>query len=139
MIIIARGGGSIEDLWSFNHESLIRLIASMSTITVSGVGHESDTTLIDYVVDVRGPTPTGAATLVTPLINEVIANFDQLELRLHQSIQQRLNQATLRFQHQFTTLQRLSPQKWIEKRYFALENIRLKLHQLIQRPYLNYQ
>lgn len=139
VIIIARGGGSIEDLWSFNHESLIRLIASMSTITVSGVGHESDTTLIDYVVDVRGPTPTGAATLVTPLINEVIANFDQLELRLHQSIQQRLNQATLRFQHQFTTLQRLSPQKWIEKRYFALENIRLKLHQLIQRPYLNYQ
>ncbi|MBS3987826.1 MAG: exodeoxyribonuclease VII large subunit [Erysipelothrix sp.] len=139
VIIIARGGGSIEDLWSFNHESLVRFIASMSTITVSGVGHESDTTLIDYVVDVRGPTPTGAATLVTPLLNEVISHFDQLELRLNQSIQQRYNHAFLRFQNLYSLLHRLSPQKWIEKRSFALESLRLKLNQLIQRPQLNYQ
>ena len=139
VIIIARGGGSIEDLWSFNHESLVRFIASMSTITVSGVGHESDTTLIDYVVDVRGPTPTGAATLVTPLLNEVISHFDQLELRLNQSIQQRYNHALLRFQNLYSLLHRLSPQKWIEKRSFALESLRLKLNQLIQRPQLNYQ
>ena len=66
LLILARGGGSIEDLWSFNNESLVRLISTLKTPIVSGIGHESDTTLVDYVVDLRGPTPTGAATLATP-------------------------------------------------------------------------
>lgn len=71
VIMVVRGGGSIEDLWAFNDEALIQFIASMKTPLVSGVGHESDITLIDYVADKRAPTPTGAAELITPSHDDV--------------------------------------------------------------------
>jgi exodeoxyribonuclease VII large subunit len=134
VLILARGGGSIEDLWSFNHEHLVRLISTLKTPILSGVGHESDTTLVDYVVDVRGPTPTGAATLATPLIQEVLAHFDQLSLRLNQIMESKLNYALTRLNHQSLTLQRLSPQKLVEKRRHLLENAKLRLEQSIKRP-----
>jgi len=72
-IIIARGGGSLEDLWAFNDERVARSIASSAIPVVSGVGHETDFTIADFVADVRAPTPTGAATAVVP---------DRRELRL---------------------------------------------------------
>ena len=134
LLILARGGGSIEDLWSFNHEFLVRLIPTLKTPIVSGVGHESDTTLIDYVVDVRGPTPTGAATLATPLIQEVMIHFDQLSLRLNHIIETKLKNAATRLSHQSATLQRLSPQKLVERRRFLVENAKIRLHQSIKRP-----
>ncbi|MBS3991243.1 MAG: exodeoxyribonuclease VII large subunit [Erysipelothrix sp.] len=134
VLILARGGGSIEDLWSFNHELLVRLISTLKTPIISGVGHESDTTLVDYVVDVRGPTPTGAATLATPLIQEVLTHFDQLSLRLNQIMESKLNYSKTRLNHQSLTLQRLSPQKLVEKRHHLLENAKLRLEQSIKRP-----
>lgn len=134
LLILARGGGSIEDLWSFNHESLVRLISTLKTPIVSGIGHESDTTLVDYVVDLRGPTPTGAATLATPLIQEVLAHFDQLSLRLSQIFETKLSNAAIKLNHQSTTLQRLSPKKLVERRRFLVEHAKMRLAQSIKRP-----
>jgi exodeoxyribonuclease VII large subunit len=139
VLIIARGGGSIEDLWSFNHEALVRHVSTLSTPIISGVGHESDTTLIDYVVDVRGPTPTGAATLCTPLLGEVIHLFDQSGLRLKYLMDNKHQQAKTKLLHQSATLDRLSPQKLVERRRYLVENAMLRLNQVIQRPMLTYQ
>lgn len=82
VILVVRGGGSIEDLWCFNSEALARCVSECHTPIVSGVGHETDTTLIDYVSDRRAPTPTAAAELVTPKIDEVQENLVHLKARM---------------------------------------------------------
>ncbi|MEG0313815.1 MAG: exodeoxyribonuclease VII large subunit [Erysipelotrichaceae bacterium] len=86
IIILARGGGSLEDLWAFNNEELVRTIFKLNTFTLCGVGHESDVTLVDYVCDLRGATPTAAAELATPDINEVNYNIQQTKNKLIQNI-----------------------------------------------------
>ena len=73
LLIVARGGGSIEDLWPFNDEALARAAAASDIALISAVGHETDTTLIDFVSDRRAPTPTAAAEIATPVLNELRA------------------------------------------------------------------
>ena len=82
VIILARGGGSLEDLWPFNEEIVARAIFEMKTPVVSGVGHEVDFTISDFVSDKRAPTPTGAAEMVTPDINEIRLQINNLKSRI---------------------------------------------------------
>lgn len=82
VLIVCRGGGSIEDLWAYNEEALARAIASSTIPVVSGVGHETDFTIADFVADVRAPTPTGAAQLVSPDRLETCEQLRQLQMRL---------------------------------------------------------
>ena len=82
LLIVARGGGSVEDLWCFNDEGLARIVAKATIPIISAVGHETDTTLIDFVSDRRAPTPTGAAELATPVLADLRAFVTDLERRL---------------------------------------------------------
>ena len=91
LLIVARGGGSLEDLWSFNEEIVVRAVFNSSIPVISAVGHETDTTLIDFVSDLRAPTPTGAAEKSVPVRDELIARIGELNLRLKTSFSNKLN------------------------------------------------
>ena len=90
LIIVARGGGSIEDLWAFNEEILVRAVFASEIPVLSAVGHETDTTLIDFVSDLRAPTPTAAAELCTPNNDELLINLKDLQKDLRDSINSNL-------------------------------------------------
>ena len=89
VLIVCRGGGSIEDLWAFNEEPVVRAIEVCPIPVVSGVGHETDFTLTDFVADVRAPTPTGAAELVSPNRQESLHRIAQAKGRLKTVLEQR--------------------------------------------------
>ncbi|MBI2792127.1 MAG: exodeoxyribonuclease VII large subunit [Gammaproteobacteria bacterium] len=86
VLILARGGGSLEDLWCFNDEQLARVIFDSTIPIVTGIGHEIDFTIADFVADLRAPTPSAAAETVTPDTIEIIRIFEQKKLRLIQAI-----------------------------------------------------
>lgn len=86
IIVLARGGGSFEDLFCFNDERLIRTIYNLNTFIITGVGHQQDFTLVDFVSDRRAPTPTGAIEMITPNIDDVLDSIDDLSYRLNKSI-----------------------------------------------------
>lgn len=91
VLIVARGGGSLEDLWSFNDEIVVRAAAESEIPLISAVGHETDTTLIDYAADVRAPTPTGAAEMAVPVRAELEAQLSGLAARLSGSVSRQMD------------------------------------------------
>ena len=108
-IIIARGGGSIEDLWCFNDERVARTIARSPVPTISGVGHEVDFTIADFVADLRAPTPSAAAELITPDQEEVRSTVEDYAATLDAIMTDRIRQSRLRVQLNERALTHLSP------------------------------
>ncbi|MBY5355515.1 exodeoxyribonuclease VII large subunit [Rhizobium leguminosarum] len=92
VLIVARGGGSLEDLWSFNDEIVVRAAAESEIPLISAVGHETDWTLIDYAADVRAPTPTGAAEMAVPVKAELEAQAAALAARLQGCVNRQMDQ-----------------------------------------------
>ncbi len=109
VILVARGGGSLEDLWAFNDERVVRAIASSKLPVISGVGHETDFTLADFAADRRAPTPTGAAVLATPDVADVKAGLRLLTLRLATSAQLVLDNSRNQLDSLAARLGRASP------------------------------
>lgn len=98
LIIVARGGGSIEDLWSFNEEIVVRSIAASEIPVISAVGHETDFTLCDFVADLRAPTPTAAAEMAVPIKQDLLVNLNMIEARLLQALKITLDRSKDRLQ-----------------------------------------
>ena len=87
VLIVGRGGGAVEDLWAFNEEIVVRAIVQSRVPVVSAVGHEIDVTLADFAADYRAPTPSAAAEAVVPVLDELVARFEQLRARLRRTMQ----------------------------------------------------
>ena len=106
VLIVARGGGSVEDLWPFNDEGLARTVAACTIPLISAVGHETDTTLIDFVSDRRAPTPTAAAEMATPVLAELKAAVSDLGARMHRCGGRVVDDRRARIAHADRALQR---------------------------------
>ena len=128
IIIIARGGGSFEDLLPFNDEDLVREVFKSEIPIISAVGHETDFTLIDFVADVRAPTPTAGAEFATPVLEDLKNNFKNLEKNINNSIDNFFSKNHLALRNLERNL--LSPQKFLENSQQKIINFSEKIEYL---------
>lgn len=129
-MIVGRGGGSIEDLWAFNEEIVARAVFDCSVPIISAVGHETDTTIIDYVADLRAPTPSAAAELAVWQLEAVEGRIGLLQSSLNRQMERHLAQARSRMETLALRMRYVSPQNQLNaKRQYAVElEDRLTLH-----------
>ena len=126
-VIIGRGGGSIEDLWCFNDEGVARTLARSPVPTISGVGHEVDFTIADFVADVRAPTPSAAAELITPDQEEVRSTLRDYAATLDAIMSDQIRQSRLRVQLNERALAHLSPRVKLANARQRLDDVNGKL------------
>ncbi|MFM8333832.1 MAG: exodeoxyribonuclease VII large subunit [Candidatus Methylumidiphilus sp.] len=130
-LILARGGGSLEDLWAFNEEIVARAIAACPLPIVSGVGHETDVTIADLVADWRAPTPTAAAEAVSPDGNAWLERFIRLETRLRQRLAESLRQSAQALAFLDKRLQQAHPEKHMRRQAQRLDELELRLRRAV--------
>lgn len=123
-IIIGRGGGSIEDLWAFNEEALVRSVAECTKPIISAVGHETDTTLTDFAADLRAPTPSAAAELAVYSYREVEVGLREAAYTLRHQMNNSLQLCRMRLEHYRTVIQHSSPEDMIrQKRLYLADSM----------------
>ncbi|MDR6983174.1 exodeoxyribonuclease VII large subunit [Rheinheimera pacifica] len=127
VLIIGRGGGSLEDLWCFNDETLCRAVAACPIPIVSAVGHEIDFALTDFVADVRAPTPSAAAELVSPDQSHLLDRILQLKNRLLQAQRSRMHQVAPKLLHLSQRLLALHPKRRLQQQQQRLDELQLRL------------
>lgn len=134
LIIVARGGGSLEELWAFNEEVVARAIYDSWVPVISGVGHEIDFTIADFVADLRAPTPTAAAAAAVPEAQEYRVTLQRLRGRLAESIQRHIAEEKENLRYAKETLLRLSPRAVLERYRLRVDDLdRQALSQVEQR------
>ena len=137
LVVFARGGGSIEDLWCFNNEELAREISNFPIPTISGVGHEIDFTICDFVSDLRVPTPTAAAELITEFNFQLQDRFNEILLDLERDILQKIENLKLFIENKNAKLK--NPLTKLREISQSLDNIDLRLHQNQKLIIANYK
>lgn len=132
VVIIGRGGGSIEDLWAFNEEPVVRRVAELSIPVISSVGHETDTTLIDFVSDMRAATPTAAAEIATPVLMEIHQQLRNLQTRLEQALSRQLQIKRERMQALANASIFQNPERIYQVYQQRLDQLEMRLQQMMQ-------
>jgi len=123
VIIVARGGGSLEDLWAFNDEQVARAIVASAAPVISAVGHETDFTIADFVADLRAPTPSAAAELVAPDVRDLRQQLAANEARLGETVQRLLTDLRGEMDERFRLLRRFSPDQVIARQRQRLDEL----------------
>ncbi len=139
VLIIARGGGSLEDLWSFNDERVARAIYNCPLPVISGIGHEIDTTIADYVADIRAPTPSGAAELVSLDQLELVQGLRQYQRRLLNLQHEHLNRLRQRLIWLIKRLQQLHPVQSLQQQNQRLDELEQRLQRTLKSQLLQRQ
>ena len=133
VMIVGRGGGSIEDLWAFNEKIVAQAVFDCCVPIISAVGHETDTTIIDYVADLRAPTPSAAAELAVYDVNQFLLTLDGCEDELMRCMENRLEAARLRYRNLELQLQHVSPQGKLTEQRSQMKQLAQRLQSSMER------
>lgn len=137
VMIVGRGGGSMEDLWAFNEEIVARAVFNCSVPVISAVGHETDTTIIDYVSDLRAPTPSAAAELAVYEYNKVKLAVEEYHWKLKKEMLQKLKLQRMKFEKYHTKFLYLSPMNQLKESRQYLMNLEEKIQRLMKQKVID--
>lgn len=139
IIIVGRGGGSIEDLWAFNEEKVARAIYEAQTPIISGTGHEVDTTIADYAADLRAATPTAACELAVPDIREVMEGITNREYTLRTLLKQLVRRYQMKLQQYQITIANFDPRFQLQEQKMHLAELEEQIHAVMKNKMTDYQ